>query len=123
MGFDPRKFRTDERLAVYGSLAPGRKNAHILAALGGSWIDGTVRGALRTSGWGAALGFPGIELDRNAGPVPVALLCSRDLPGMWERLDAFEGADYVRTVVDVETARGTVPANIYSLAPAGDSDV
>ncbi|MCH6197810.1 hypothetical protein MHT86_09950 [Corynebacterium mastitidis] len=32
---------------VYGTLGPGRPNAHILAPYGGTWRRGSVRGALR----------------------------------------------------------------------------
>ena len=49
----------DTALAVYGSLAPGRPNAHQLAALDGRWLPGTVRGRLVDSGWGVALGYLG----------------------------------------------------------------
>jgi hypothetical protein len=47
------------RLAVYGSLAPGRPNRHRLSGLSGRWIEGTVRGRLLHEGWGAELGYPG----------------------------------------------------------------
>ena len=30
--------KADHRLAVYGSLAPGRPNHHHVAALGGRWF-------------------------------------------------------------------------------------
>src|ERR1700733_10423453 len=53
----------DRRLAVYGTLAPGRVNHHQISALAGNWKRGTVKGKLLSSGWGAALGFPGLILD------------------------------------------------------------
>src|SRR5262245_8748957 len=51
------------RLAVYGTLAPGRSNHDQLSALPGRWLDGHVLGALYEDGWGAALGYPGLTLD------------------------------------------------------------
>ena len=50
-------FSTSQRLAVYGSLAPGRSNHHVVAPLGGEWTDGCIEGDLLPVGWGAALGF------------------------------------------------------------------
>lgn len=55
------------RLATYGSLAPGRANAHQLDGLTGRWIEGEVRGTLVAEGWGSALGYPAIVLDAD-GP-------------------------------------------------------
>jgi hypothetical protein len=36
---------TSERLAVYGSLSPGRQNHHIVEPLDGRWTDGGVEAA------------------------------------------------------------------------------
>lgn len=108
----------EQRLAVYGTLAPGRANAHALAGLKGVWRDGAVRGRLLQAGWGAAQGFPGIVLDPAGDRVPVRLFESADLPAHWARLDAFEGAEYTRRIVSVETADGVVDASIYTLATA-----
>lgn len=80
------------RLATYGTLAPGRSNAHMLAKIDGQWSVGTVRGHLVEKGWGAALGFPGIILD------------------------AFEGDGYRRVPVAVNAGDDQVTASIYVLA-------
>lgn len=103
------------RLAVYGTLAPGRPNEHVLADLGGRWIAGTVRGELREQGWGADLGYPGITLDPEAPPVEVMVLESELLADQWDRLDAFEGPGYRRAVTTVETVSGDIAASIYVL--------
>lgn len=47
-----------ERLFVYGSLAPGRPNEHILAAIPGTWEPASVSGRLREEGWARRWGFP-----------------------------------------------------------------
>lgn len=105
-----------QRLATYGTLGPGRSNHHRVADLPGRWLAGTVRGRLLAIGWGAAQGFPGIVLDPSADDVAVAVLESDGLADRWPHLDAFEGPSYVRTLVDVQTAEGLLPAYIYALS-------
>lgn len=105
-------------LATYGTLAPGKPNHHRLAHLGGRWTTGTLRGHLVETGWGVALGFPALKLDPDGEPIDVHLLISDLLPEQWDWLDAFEGAEYRRSEVLVETADGPVPAWIYLAAEA-----
>lgn len=107
---------TIERLAVYGTLAPGRPNEHVLADIPGRWFEGTVRGTLRREGWGADLGFPGIVLDPEGPTVEVAVLESDALRDQWSRLDDFEGPGYRRTITTVDTSDGPLDAAIYVLA-------
>ena len=106
----------ETRLAVYGTLAPGRSNHHQLTGLEGRWRNGTVRGRLFESGWGAALGYPGLILDEQGETVEVQLFESPDLPAYWQRLDAFEGSGYNRVVAAVALAEETLSASIYVLA-------
>ena len=109
---------TDEaacRLAIYGTLAPGRSNHLQVAMLRGTWREGTVRGQLLPAGWGATQGYPALILDDKAEPVRTHLLESPDLPEHWARLDAFEGDDYRRVVTAVEIGGEPVLANIYVL--------
>ena len=106
----------ESRLAVYGSLAPGKPNAHKLAHLHGTWREGTVCGQLVQEGWGASMGFPALILDAGGQSVAVQLLESPDLPSHWAQLDAFEGAGYRRVAITVDVAGERVPAYIYVLA-------
>ncbi|ATE67542.1 gamma-glutamylcyclotransferase [Rhizorhabdus dicambivorans] len=106
----------DRRLAVYGTLAPGRSNHHELAELGGIWFDGTVRGRLVPEGWGATFGYPALSLDPEGASVAVQIFESADLPQHWQRLDDFEGPGYRRTAVEVAIDGGTVDAWIYAAA-------
>jgi gamma-glutamylcyclotransferase (GGCT)/AIG2-like uncharacterized protein YtfP len=106
----------EQRLATYGTLSPGEVNHHQLDGLEGTWSTGTVRGHRHASGWGAAVGFPGLVADPDGPVVPVHLFESPDLPGHWPHLDAFEGEGYVRTVIPVATDRGPIDAFIYLLA-------
>jgi gamma-glutamylcyclotransferase (GGCT)/AIG2-like uncharacterized protein YtfP len=105
----------DTRLAIYGTLAPGRVNHHQISALAGKWQRGTVRGKLFLSGWGAALGFPGLILDPLGPSVDVDLFESAELPEHWNRLDEFEGSGYKRVVATVNTEGGERSAWIYVL--------
>ena len=105
-----------EALFVYGSLQPGGPNEHVLADLGGRWEAGAVRGHLRESGWGAELGYPGLVLDEGGAEVAGSVLFSPALAASWERLDAFEGSEYVRRQARVTLGGGgSVRANVYVL--------
>ncbi len=106
----------NHRLATYGTLAPGEINESQLAGLNGKWSRGTVRGHLVEEGWGAEHGCPGIVLADDGEPVPVHVFHSADLPEHWQRLDAFEGDQYQRRAVVVQTDREPVEAWIYALA-------
>lgn len=106
----------EHRIAVYGTLAPGRSNHAQLSGLRGRWIHGTVRGRLWPEGWGAALGYPGIELDPGGPLVDVHLFESGELPNHWSRLDEFEGPGYRRVIASVATEEGELPSYIYELS-------
>jgi gamma-glutamylcyclotransferase (GGCT)/AIG2-like uncharacterized protein YtfP len=108
-----------DRLFVYGTLAPGRPNEHVLADVPGSWEPASVRGKLVDGGWGAALGFPGIvptktgELDQL---VTGWLFSSSELHAHWARLDDFEGSGYVRVPMRATLEHGqVVTAQVYTL--------
>ncbi len=105
-----------ERLFIYGTLAPGRPNAHVLADVPGTWAPAVVRGTLRQEGWGAAVGYPGIVLDESGGEVEGFVFSSEVLVSHWARLDAFEGDGYERVVAPATLGDGTVvKAHIYAL--------
>jgi gamma-glutamylcyclotransferase (GGCT)/AIG2-like uncharacterized protein YtfP/predicted kinase len=105
-----------QRLFVYGTLAPGRPNAHVLADVAGHWQPATVVGRLLQQGWGAAVGYPGIVLDEHGDEVQGFLFSSDSLDQHWNRLDEFEGDGYERVLTAVKLHDGTtVEAYIYSL--------
>ena len=105
-------FGCSERLAVYGTLAPGESNHHHLAACRGGWQPAAVSGrrSHRT--------YPVFTFDPAAPPVAMQLFTSADLPQHWPHLDAFEGADYRRILVpvfDATPARQLLTvANLYA---------
>ncbi|HET7231996.1 MAG TPA: gamma-glutamylcyclotransferase [Longimicrobium sp.] len=118
-------FRTSLTLAVYGSLAPGQPNHHVVAPLGGVWTDGVIEGDLLPVGWGATLGYPAFR-PRAGGPaVAVKVLTAPTLAAAWPDLDRFEGAEYRRILVPVFASspaagqRLYTVANLYAAAEAG----
>jgi gamma-glutamylcyclotransferase (GGCT)/AIG2-like uncharacterized protein YtfP len=122
-------FGTGRTLAVYGTLAPGQPNHHVLAPLGGEWTDGLIEGDLIPQGWGAALGYPGFRPRAGGDAVAVKVLTAPSLATAWPDLDRFEGPGYRRILVpifgadlDPERAGGRrlrTVANLYSANEAG----
>ena len=109
-----------ERLATYGTLAPGQPNHHQLAGLEGRWLKGRVNGLLVEAGWGASLGYPALVIDPAGSAIGVDVFESIDLPTHWARLDAFEGPGYERVVITVHMPTGDVDAYIYVLLQVQD---
>jgi gamma-glutamylcyclotransferase (GGCT)/AIG2-like uncharacterized protein YtfP len=117
-------FGTDHTLAVYGTLAPGQPNHHVLAPLEGEWTDGMIEGDLIPMGWGAALGYPGLRPRAGGDAVAVKVLTAPSLATAWPALDRFEGPGYRRILVpifDIELGaeqggerRLRTVANLYS---------
>jgi gamma-glutamylcyclotransferase (GGCT)/AIG2-like uncharacterized protein YtfP len=105
-----------EKLFVYGTLGPGRPNEHILGNIGGSWEKASVAGILHDEGWGSALGYPGITLDKDGDKVEGFLFSSDTISEHWSYLDDFEGEAYERVLTKVELQNKTeVDAYIYTL--------
>ena len=69
-----------QRLFVYGTLAPGRPNEHVLADVPGEWEAATVSGRLLHEGWGAAVGYPGITKRRDGTTADVYIYQLNDSP-------------------------------------------
>jgi len=105
-----------EKLFVYGTLAPGRPNEHILKDVNGSWETACVKGVLHNRGWGAEMGYPGIILDESADEIRGFIFTSEHLSSQWERLDEFEGDAYLRVLTKVKLENGDLEdASIYTL--------
>jgi gamma-glutamylcyclotransferase (GGCT)/AIG2-like uncharacterized protein YtfP len=104
------------RLFVYGTLAPGQPNAHVLADVPGTWEPATVIGALLAEGCGAAAGYPGIIPGEQGDAVEGLLFTSENLAQHWARLDEFEGEGYERVLTTVKRKDGSVvDACVYAL--------
>ena len=107
------------RLFVYGTLAPGRPNEHLLASVPGIWEPASVRGILIAEGWGAAVGYPGIVLDKRGDEVDGFVFTSDALAEHWKRLDDFEGDGYRRVPTTAQLADGrSVEAFVCCLSDA-----
>ena len=104
------------RLFVYGTLAPGQENHHVLEKLGGTWQRAFLKGTLQQRGWGAAMGCPGIVPSDQGEEVAGYVLSSDALATHWPVLDDFEGSEYQRTPVTVRLENGeSIEAYVYAL--------
>ncbi len=109
------------RLFVYGTLAPGRPNEHVLANVTGHWEPAVVKGTLFDEGWGAMAGYPGIVPDENGEEVNGFVFTSSELQDHLVRLDEFEGSGYERTIVPARLRDGSVvTAYVYRLSDHQD---
>jgi len=105
-------------LFVYGTLAPGERNAHIMDGMVGTWQKASVRGKRFINGWGIHRMAPGFSPDPNGDIVQGMVFSSADFPEHWERLDIFEGADYERVKIDATLESGeTIPTFVYRAIP------
>jgi len=103
-------------LFVYGTLAPGEENAHIMDGMEGEWRKASVRGTKHNIGWGIHKGHPGFIPDQDGDIVNGLIFTSNDLPANWVRLDKFEGADYQRISINATLENGNIiQAQIYSV--------
>ena len=115
------RFGASHRLAIYGSLAPGEVNHHVIADLPGTWEDGIVTGVLQPSEAGDGSRFPALRWRAGGPPIAARLLVSDALPAHWGRIDAFEGTAYRRILVPVHSESGALlaVANLYADATDG----
>src|SRR5829696_8086767 len=94
-------FTTSHTLAVYGTLAPGQPNHHVVEPFVGEWTDGVIEGDLLAEGWAADLGYPGFHPRVGGSAVAVQVLTAPSLATAWPNLDRFEGPEYQRILVPV----------------------
>jgi len=105
-----------QNLFVYGTLAPGQPNEHVLAPLAGAWQPATVQGRLKQLGWGAALGYPALVPDAAGAAIHGFVFSSPRLADFWTTLDAFEGDQYERVLIEAHLDDGSpVAAFVYAL--------
>ena len=67
----------------------------------------TVYGELVESGWGAAMGCPGLVLNADGNAIPGEVFSSTNLDEHWDELDRFEGEEYQRVEAEVSLADHT----------------
>ena len=118
------RFSCSQKLAVYGSLAPGKENHHVVSHLSGRWVKAHVHGELLDRGWGSGLGYPAMRWHPDGEPIEVDLLESLDLPEAWDEIDEFEGSGYARILVPIYKDSEVIGvANIYELAREVEAEV
>ena len=107
-------------LFVYGTLAPGQVNHHVLAGVTGDWQRASLRGVLHEEGWGAEFGCPGIVPSADGETVAGYLFLSRELGNLWATLDAFEGDGYERVLaLNQAEAKWTSDLSLVQLRELG----
>ena len=105
-----------KRLFVYGTLAPGKENHHVLEEIPGNWESATLRGRLLDEGWGSKMGSPGIVPSEDGEEVKGYVFSSDRLSEHWSMLDQFEGDGYIRRPVEVTKQGGEkIQAYVYAL--------
>ncbi len=114
----------NQRLFVYGTLAPGEPNEHILKKLSGRWEKASVKGRLYPLGWGADYGHPGLILDESAESVSGLIFSSDELNDFWRELDEFEGDGYQRVITAISQDDGSlVDAFVYVLKQENEESI
>jgi gamma-glutamylcyclotransferase (GGCT)/AIG2-like uncharacterized protein YtfP len=98
----------EERLIVYGTLAPGGQYHHLLANLDAAWERCLIRGRL-----GSYQGYPSFKWNPAGEAHPAWLVTSPLLPATFRDLDRFEGRAYSRRLIPAQVGRRLVVANIY----------
>ncbi|MBW1991368.1 MAG: gamma-glutamylcyclotransferase [Deltaproteobacteria bacterium] len=98
----------EERLIVYGSLAPGGPNNFLLARLEGTWIRCVIRGRM-----GRYRGFKVFRFDPEGEEHQAWLFSSPALPARYPVLDDFEGDEYRRTLIPALVDGQEIQAYIY----------
>jgi gamma-glutamylcyclotransferase (GGCT)/AIG2-like uncharacterized protein YtfP len=100
--------RPEERLIVYGTLAPGGQYHHLLADLDAAWERCLIRGRL-----GSYLGYPSFKWNPLGDTHPAWLVTSPLLPATFRDLDRFEGRAYSRRLIPAQAGHRLVVAYIY----------
>ena len=104
------------RLFVYGTLARGQPNEHILGVIDGTWEEATVTGMLYPKGWGATMGYPAMVLSEAGDEIKGLVFSSNELSEYWAMLDEFEGESYQRVQTSVKLKDDSkVDAYLYVL--------
>lgn len=112
------KYKPQQSLIIYGTLAPNRPNHSKIEHINGTWMKGLIKGKLVKEGWGAELGyfaFKPAALEEQEH-IDAFILFSNELATNWAYLDEFEGDGYRRILAKFELDNGEVGVgNIYAI--------
>ena len=100
--------RPEERLIVYGTLAPGGRYHHLLADLEATWERCLIWGRL-----GTYLGYPTFKWNPGGEAHPAWLVTSPFLPARIPHLDRFEGGAYSRRIIPAQAGPRLVIGYLY----------
>jgi gamma-glutamylcyclotransferase (GGCT)/AIG2-like uncharacterized protein YtfP len=100
--------RPDERLVIYGTLAPGKPNHNVIEDLSGDYRDCSVHGRISEVD-----GLPYFTWAPSEASLEAQLFSSRQLPDKWDDLDQFEGDGYKRRLIPATVGDGLTVASIY----------
>lgn len=109
--------QVEKTLIIYGTLAPGKPNHHIIEHIKGKWERATIKGRLQKAGWGVDYGYLAFKhVPANEEEIINAIiLFSDELPANWQMLDEFEGEEYRRIISKYELENGETGAGyIYA---------
>jgi gamma-glutamylcyclotransferase (GGCT)/AIG2-like uncharacterized protein YtfP len=106
--------RPDERLVIYGTLAPGRENHRVIEDFSGDYRDCAVHGRIDEVD-----GLPYFTWAPSGASIGAQLFTSRQLPEKWDDLDRFEGDGYKRRLIPA-TADGELSVASIYLSTADD---
>ena len=106
--------KPDERLVIYGTLAPGKPNHNVIEDLSGVYCGCSVHGRISEVD-----GLPYFTWAPSEASLAAQLFSSRQLPDKWDDLDRFEGDGYKRRLIPATVDDGLTVASIY-MSTAGD---
>jgi gamma-glutamylcyclotransferase (GGCT)/AIG2-like uncharacterized protein YtfP len=100
--------KPDNKLIVYGTLAPGMPNHYMIADLKGNWKKCSVNAAIKEID-----GLQVLSWDISKPEIGAQLFISTFLPSRWGILDQYEGSLYKRRLAPASTEEGALIANVY----------
>ena len=113
-----KTYQPEKALIIYGTLAPGRPNHHVVEHIKGAWQQGIVHGKLKKEGWGSAMGYNGfihVPVEEQED-IQAFVLFSDELNANWKMLDEFEGDGYKRILAPFKLEKGAVGVGyIYAI--------
>jgi len=85
-------------LIVYGSLAPGESNHHIISHIDGVWSKAFIKGKIVDNGWLTRNGYPEFQRvhENDAEKLEVLAFISQDLHLHWEHIMNLKVLNHIR---------------------------
>ncbi len=100
--------KPDQKLIVYGTLAPNIPNERLLGDIAGTWQDCKIRGKIVKRH-----GLEYFKWIQNAGEIDAKMFVSESLSDKLPSIDQFECENYHRILIPAKVGKHLVIANIY----------